>query len=460
MTNITFAAPSRWRYAPVLMLVLAFPLFFVLASRFVDPFALISQKGALGGDTYGGPEIFLKLKYEWKRPLMGPVVWGATSLFRLIPDVVPTTAIALGLALLATLNLGLAYLVARRLTASPPIALLATGCYALFLSTLIGLSIADSYTVSSLMVLLVLYVWLRDPAPSDLGGCLRLGGAVGLAGLCNTPLLLLAGLPALHALLAADLRRSLRAGLLVGGTAFTMVAAVVLTHAALKYGDPTVYFERSSEYTARYAAADRLLEPSAYADVSAVFYAFAVAAPKPAVPGRSQKAETLKQYLAGPGGLIGLAAVVVVVALALFAAFGHHWQLALPILAFLALITAFYVYFNPPDAMLYSVQLRPALFVLIMLGALSLPGSPRTAILALAAVATLLGARNLPIALTAPYDFQVKSDLRETPASELDAAVATCNYRHPGSPRCRSAALPDRSSAGTWPIPYHTTLTR
>ena len=285
---------------------------------------------------------------------MGPVVWAATSLFRLIPGVVPTTAIALGLALLATLNLGLAYLVARRLTASPSIAMLATGCYALFLSTLIGLSIVDSYTVSSLMVLLVLYVWLRDPAPSDLGGSLRLGGAVGLAGLCNTPLLLLAGLPIVHALLAADLRRTLRVSLLVGGTAFAMVAAVVLTHAALKYGDPAVYFERSSEYAARYADADRLLEPSAYADVGATFFAYAVAAPKPAVPGRDQKAKYFKHYLAGPGGLIGLAAVVVVAALAVFAAFGRHWRIALPVLAFLAGITAFYAYFNPPDAMLYS----------------------------------------------------------------------------------------------------------
>src|SRR5688572_9415764 len=112
MTSIFFAGSSRWRYAIILLMSLAFPVFFVLASRFVDPFALVSQKGPLGGDTYGGAEIFLKLKYEWKRPLMGPVVWGATSLFRLIPGVTPITAIALGLALLATLNVGLAYLVA------------------------------------------------------------------------------------------------------------------------------------------------------------------------------------------------------------------------------------------------------------------------------------------------------------------------------------------------------------
>ena len=41
------------------------PLFFVLASRFVDPFILISQKGPLRGDPYSGAEIFLRLKYEW-----------------------------------------------------------------------------------------------------------------------------------------------------------------------------------------------------------------------------------------------------------------------------------------------------------------------------------------------------------------------------------------------------------
>ncbi len=412
---ISTAAPAAgpWRYAPILLLALAFLLFFALASRFVDPFAVVSQKGPLGGDTFGGAEIFLKLKYEWKRPLMGPVVWGATSLFRLIPGLSPTTAMALGLALLATLNLTLAYHVARRLTAVPAIALLATACYALFLSTLVGLSITDSYTVSSLAVLLVLYVWLGDPAPSDVPGCLRLGAAVGLAGLCNTPLLLLAGLPALHALLLADLRRSLRAGFLVGGTALAMVAAVVLTHAALKYGDPGVYFERSSEYTARYAEADRLLEPEAYATVGAAFFAYAVAAPKPAVPGRNLTASLLKRYLAGPGGLAGLAAVVLVAALALSAVVGPYWRMAVPAVAFLAVFTAFYVYFNPPDAMLYSIQLRPALFVLVALGALSLPGSPRAAVFALAVVVGLLGARNLPVVLTGPYDFTVETEPRQ-----------------------------------------------
>ena len=300
------------------------------------------------------------------------------------------------------------------------------------------------------MVLLVLYVWLRDPAPSDLGGSLRLGGAVGLAGLCNTPLLLLAGLPIVHALLAADLRRSLRVSLLVGGTAFTMVAAVVLTHAALKYGDPAVYFERSSEYAARYAAADRLLEPSAYADVSAVFFAFAVAAPKPAVPGRGQKAKYFKHYLAGPGGLVGLAAVVIVTALAVFAAFGRHWRIALPVLAFLAGITASYAYFNPPDAMLYSNS-APA-------GALRAPDAWRPLPARLTAYGdpgpccrgSLAGSlATCRLSWPAPTISRSRPTCARAKASELGIAAATCNYRHPGSPRCRTAAPPDRPSTAS-----------
>ncbi len=78
------------------------------------------------------------------------------------------------------------------------------------------------------------------------------------------------------------------------------------------------------------------------------------------------------------------------------------------------------------------------------LGALSLPGSPRVAILALAVVVALLGARNLPIVLAGPYDFKIKTDLRETKASKLGTAAATCNYRQPGSPHSRTAAPPDR----------------
>ncbi len=167
------------------------------------------------------------------------------------------------------------------------------------------------------------------------------------------------------------------------------------------------------------------------------------------MPSRDQKAKYFKHYLAGPGGLVGLAGVVVVTALAVFAAFGRHWRIALPVLAFLAGITTFYVYFNPPDAMLYSIQLRPALFVLMTLGAISLSGSRRMAILALAAVAALLGPRNLPIVLAGPYDFKVKTDLRETKVSKLGTAVATCNYRHPGSPRSRTAAPLDRPSTAS-----------
>jgi hypothetical protein len=69
--------------------------------------------------------------------------------------------------------------------------------------------------------------------------------------------------------------------------------------------------------------------------------------------------------------------------------------------------------------MLYSIQLRPALFLLLTLGAISLPSSPRMAIMAHAAVAALLGPRNLPIVLAGPYDFKVKTDLRKTKASKL-----------------------------------------
>lgn len=405
--------PIYVRHPALLLLPLVFILFFLVASRFIDPFAVVSQKGPLGGDTFGGAEIFLKLKYEWKRPLMGPVVWAATSLFRLIPGVAPPTAMALGLALLATLNMALAYLAACRLTSQRTLALLATACYALFLSTLVGLSITDSYTVSSLAVLLVLYVWLGDPSPSDLRGCLRLGAAIGLAGLCNMPLLALAALPVIHALLGGELVRALRQAMVVGAMAAAMVAAVVLIHAELKHGTPGAYLARSSEYNARYADPERLLEPEAHARVGAAFFAFAIAAPEPSVPGRGLEAEDIWDYLAGPGGLAGLAAVIAVNGLAAAAILGRHRRFALPILAVLGAITIFYVYFNPPDAMLYSIQLRPVLFVLMALGALSLPLTPRRSRLVLVVLMTLLAMRNLPIALAAPYDFAVKSTPRE-----------------------------------------------
>lgn len=397
------------RIPPAALLVLVgFVLFFLIADRLADVFAFLESKGPLGSDTREGAEFMLRLKYEWKHPLAGLVLWATTEPFDLIPGLAQTTALALSLALVATLNLLTAYAVARRLGCDEPTAVLATACFALLLTSLVGLSLTDTYTVSTLTALLVIYAWLADPAPLGWGPSLRLGGIIGVACLSNPPLVLMAALPAMHAWLTGSFRQAVVTGLRVGVTAVLLVLMVALTHATLKHGTPLAYFERSASYTDHYGEAARLLEPDLYADVASAFLAFSVAAPDPEIPSGHLDTDHLEGYLAGPGGLLALAGVLLVTALALAAMLGRHRDLAVPIAVWLLATIVFYTYFHPPAAMLYTVQTRPAFLVFVALGALALP-SRRLRVAALLALAFLLGARNLPIVLTGPFGFELKT---------------------------------------------------
>src|SRR5689334_2038406 len=87
---------SKQLIVPVFLLVLlalAFLVFFLIADRFAEIFAFVHMKGPLGSDTREGAEMMLKLKYEWKHPLAGAVLWLATEPFTYLPGLAPDDAL-------------------------------------------------------------------------------------------------------------------------------------------------------------------------------------------------------------------------------------------------------------------------------------------------------------------------------------------------------------------------------
>ena len=243
----------------LLALVLAgFALYFAIALRHAEPFTTAVYKGPLGADTLNGAEAFAKLKYEWKHPLMSPLAAGATALFGLLPGFDRSFALAGGVALLAAANILLCALVLQRLLADPIAAFLGTVLYMLLFTNLNVLAVTDSYAVSSLAVWLLLLAWLgeREEARPRWS---RLGPLAGVAGLCNLPLLSLAGLPTARSLLGGRTWRAIVTGFATGAVALAMVLAVVLTHSVAKWDSPWAYFVRSADYTERYAGPGRLM---------------------------------------------------------------------------------------------------------------------------------------------------------------------------------------------------------
>lgn len=407
------------------VMLLAFVLYLVIAERHTDFFTTMAYKGPLGGDTYNGAEAFTKLKYEWKHPLMSPVTAGSTALFGSLPALTHKMALSCAVALLAALNVGLVCLVLLRLTGTATVAVPGSVLYALLFANLNGLAITDSYVVSSLTIGLFFLLWLAPGRNAPGTSSWRLALAAAAAGLANVPLLSLAGLPVARALLHRELAWATRRAVVVAGGAVGLTGAVVGIHSLLKWGSVGAYFTRSSGYTASYGDVGRIVDVGSLLDVLCAFLLFAMAAPVSAVPGKLGH-EAARFYLDGPTGWIGMAIVGACLSCAAASLAGRWWRVALPLAAWITALGLFYAFFNPVDAMLYSIQAQAALAVLVVLGIVTMVARPWARCGVILALALLLGTHNLPVVLTAPYGFvpwyadEPRGDVATPPWVELE----------------------------------------
>jgi hypothetical protein len=383
--------PARRRSAILLPLALclgAFALYAAVAAHLL-PSVLLGH-GPFNADTRTSAHDFLRLRYEWKHPLMSPVEFGATALFRLMLE--PPQAIVAAIAALASLDVLLVYGCLRRVGLAPLAATLGGALFAVAFSNLAILGVPESYTVSTLAMLLFLLAWL---GPAGGRRLVLLGLLAGVAGLANLPLLSLAALPVLQALLDGRPRRAAAAALIVGGIALAMVGAAALAYGLIHRGAAAGGFAGGHDYLDRYAAAGRLLVLGDYVDVLSCFLLFGVATPAAIAVG-PLTARAAGGYLGHATGLLGAVGAVVLCGLAAAGTLGPQRRIVLPLAAWLLSLTAFYVYFKPSHAMVYGVQAQPALAIMAALGAGAVLRRPRPIAATLAVILVMVAACNLP----------------------------------------------------------------
>jgi hypothetical protein len=378
---------------------MVFALYWRVAAHLVQP-ALVAH-GPFGSDTRTSAQDFLRLRYEWKHPLSSPVEFATTWLFRRLPGLDPIGALVAAIAALASLHVPLVYLCLRRVPVGSAAAALGAALYAVGFINLCILGVPESYSVATLALLLFLLAWIGAP-PAAGRRLIGLGLLAGLAGLANLPLLLLALLPGLRALVEGRPWRALAAWLTVGGIALAMVLAAAVAYGLIHGGSADGYFAHSAAYVGHYGAAGRWLEPRKYLDVLGCFFLFAVASPMAAA--KSLTAAAAAGYLGDRLGMAGGLAALVLALAAIASLCDRHAVLAVPLMAWTLALCLFYVFFEPIHAMLYAVQAQPALAIMATLGlAPALRRGPVRAALAALILVLLAGNLSAPtLGLLAP----------------------------------------------------------
>jgi hypothetical protein len=268
-------------------------------------------------------------------------------------------SIRLAFALVAGLNVaGVFYLLRKNnnhVTISFLITLLFTFCF----SNLVIFSIPETYQMSNLLILFYLAALFSLRDRLDWRNSLFLSVLAGLASLYNFPLLSLMGI---HLILMFPKNKFLSwialiiSNVLVGSLIFLSVNYFI-------YGPGFLAYFQS--YSSRWASLTNFLHVNNYATVFANFFLFAVVSPGgylPAVLGPQDVAGYFSSFFRTllicmwVGGLIY---AIVITARAKV----DKW-LYVGLYAWILVMTLFYVYFNPKEALLYSSQtLFPLLFL-------------------------------------------------------------------------------------------------
>jgi hypothetical protein len=349
---------------------------YLAAAWHLAPYLGVLDHRSFGGDTATSARAMLHPAFEWKHPLFSPVTWPLVALLEGLLGLSPDAAVRVVLALLAAANVVLMYALLRRFVASRLLASWFSVLYALLAVNLLIFAIPETYSTSNLAILAYLLAFAEVRDRSTARDATTLGALAGVASLCNPPLLSLLGI---HTLYAAH-RRGPRAAVASGLRALLVALAVfaaanVLTHAVAS-GDPLWFLERSTGYAERYASWSHFAHLGTVATVCGVFLLSSVIAPMSTFLQRPSKHE-MAAYLGAPGAA---AFVLVYAGWGLYVAarcVGGRDVLGTCLVAWIAGMLLFYVYWNPPTATRFSPQiLAPLTLVLTLPFARRTPGHP------------------------------------------------------------------------------------
>ncbi len=347
--------------------ILALGLYY-FTQRLLTSIALNTQDVVLGSDTQEIVEALLHPTFEndmRKHVLFSVTLAPVIQLLDTLPMFSTLRAMRWVLAALAALNVMGVFLILQPESDAPD-ALLFTGIYTFAFANLVVYSIPETYAMSNLWITAYLLAAYRLRDKLNGQSSLALSALAGLAALYNTPLLSLAGI---HILLRFRRMRFWQ-WILTGLGNLGVAASILLAVNMLVYGISIFTFWRG--YSSQWASPLNLLNPAYVATVFVDFFLFAIASPVNYLPFGLSWQDWPAYWQTPLGALLGLL-VPATLSTGLVTAFCKRNPFDMALLAWVGVMTLFYIYFNPLEAMLYGSQILAPLMIVLSRAFKNLP---------------------------------------------------------------------------------------
>lgn len=381
--KLFITASAAWTAACFLM--------FFLTTSFLYPKVVDQDYDVFGSDAGGGAYMLqtrdLQSRDAFKHPLFALVGQPAVYVVHTVLRTSPTRAAQLFLAGLAALNVVTLLVLVRAFYADTPTSLLVATFYALSFANLVIFSIPETYALSMLFVMLHFAAFLLVRPRFSNVAALWLGVLAGLAGLSNPPLLTIGLIPGAYLLMTRGIARSV----VPAGIMFFASVAVFLGVVLVAFGPS--FFSFSTGYLSRWASLANFLDVTHITQVATHFFLYAILGPGSALKRNYSLADTSSYFTSPLGVLAAFGYLLMFLLLARHLARSKD-PVEQAVSCWILLITAFFVYFNPKEAILYSPQVLP--FICVLLAAALSRVKQRRVMLAFGiATVCALGANNL-----------------------------------------------------------------
>jgi len=340
---------------PVGIFILFVFVFFLNSGHLWD---VVSQKQDVifGSDTMDTLDNLRELTFEVdtkKRMLFSITITHISKVIQILSGLSINKSIRLSLAMMAALNITGVYLFLKKYSSCTPEALLFTGFYSIFFSNFVIFSIPETYSVSNLFILLYASSFFLLRKSLTIYRCAILSVIIGVTSLYNPVLLSLAIIPIIMMLFQSD-RKSLLI-ISISNLVFGVVFYFFANYLFLKE-NPFIVLNYYANY---FASINNLMDLKLITDVFSNFYFFSILSPHYYLTSSLE----LVDWLGYGNSFIGIVSIFMIGSFLIYGVYilfaRKNQKDAFPQSLFLwsVLLTLFYTYFNPHEAILYSSQI-------------------------------------------------------------------------------------------------------
>lgn len=327
----------------------------------------VSQKQNLifGSDTMDTLDNLKELTFEVdtkKRMLFSVTLTPIAKSIQMVVGLSQNKSIRLTLAIMAALNITGVYLFLKKYSSSTLESLLFTGFYSFFYTNFVIFSIPETYSVSNLFILIYIATLFVLRKSLTVYSCVLLSVIAGVASLYNPVLLSLGLIPVGMFFFQGDRKR----WALISFSNLAIGAFIYFFANYMVFGENP--FGVLNYYANSYASFNNFLDIKSITGVFSNFYFFSILSPHHYMTASLE----LSDWLGYGNFIIGTVAIILIgifLIYGIYVLFAKKYQkeaFLQTLLMWTVLLTLFYTYFNPREAILYSSQILFPLIIVFM----------------------------------------------------------------------------------------------